>query len=232
MDTKKLEEIAKELAKDIKSEKDLSALSTFLVKLTVETALNAEMESHLGYSKNSSEGVNSGNSRNGYTPKTLKGDFGEIEMETPRDRNGTFIPQLVKKNQTRLTKFDDQILALYAKGMTTRDIVAVFKEMYDADVSPTLISKVTDSVSEQVIAWQNRPLNELYPIIYLDCIVVKIRQDNQVINKSVYIALGINSEGYKELLGLWLQDRRGQILAVSFDGTKEQGFKRHFYCLC
>ena len=116
MDTKKLEEVAKELAKDIKSEKDLSALSTFLVKLTVETALNAEMESHLGYSKNSSEGVNSGNSRNGYTPKTLKGDFGEIEMETPRDRNGSFIPQLVKKNQTRLTKFDDQILACMLKA--------------------------------------------------------------------------------------------------------------------
>ena len=119
MDTKKLEAVAKELAKDIKSEKDLSALSKFLVKLTVETALNAEMEEHLGYSKNGVEGVNSGNSRNGYTPKTLKGDFGEIEMETPRDRNGTFIPQLVKKNQTRLAKFDDQILALYAKGMTT-----------------------------------------------------------------------------------------------------------------
>jgi len=173
MDTKKLEEIAKELAKDIKSEKDLSALSTFLVKLTVETALNAEMESHLGYSKNSSEGVNSGNSRNGYTPKTLKGDFGEIEMETPRDRNGTFIPQLVKKNQTRLTKFDDQILALYAKGMTTRDIVAVFKEMYDADVSPTLISRVTDSVSEQVTAWQNRPLNGFIPSSILTVLLLK-----------------------------------------------------------
>jgi len=215
--------------KDIKSEKDLSALSTFLVKLTVETALNAEMESHLGYSKNSSEGVNSGNSRNGYTPKTLKGDFGEIEMETPRDRNGTFIPQLVKKNQTRLTKFDDQILALYAKGMTTRDIMAVFKEMYDADVSPTLISKVTDSVSEQVIAWQNRPLNELYPIIYLDCIVVKIRQDNQVINKSVYIALGINSEGYKELLGLWFAETEGAKFWLSvLTELKNRGLKDIF----
>jgi len=228
MDTKKLEEIAKELAKDIKSEKDLSALSTFLVKLTVETALNAEMESHLGYSKNSSEGVNSGNSRNGYTPKTLKGDFGEIEMETPRDRNGTFIPQLVKKNQTRLTKFDDQILALYAKGMTTRDIVAVFKEMYDADVSPTLISKVTDSVSEQVIAWQNRPLNEIYPIIYLDCIVVKIRQDNQVINKSVYIALGINSEGYKELLGMWLRTEGAKFWLSVLTELKNRGLKDIF----
>ncbi len=229
MDTKKLEEIAKELAKDIKSEKDLSTLSKFLVKLTVETALNAEMEEHLGYSKNSIEGVKSGNSRNGYTPKTLKGDFGKIEMETPRDRNGTFIPQLVKKNQTRLTKFDEQILALYAKGMTTRDIVSVFKDMYDADVSPSLISKITDSVSEQVTAWQNRPLNQIYPIIYLDCIVVKIRQDNQVINKSVYIALGINSEGYKELLGLWLAETEGAKFWLSvLTELKNRGLKDIF----
>jgi len=115
-------------------------------------------------------------------------------MKTLRDRNGTFEPQFVKKGQTRLTQFDDQILSLYAKGMTTRDIVATFKEMYDADVSATLISKVTDSVINQVHAWQNRPLDDVYLIIYLDCIVVKIRQDNQVINKSVYLALGINSE--------------------------------------
>lgn len=229
MDTKKLEEIAKELAKDIKSEKDLSTLSKFLVKLTVETALNAEMEEHLGYSKNSIEGVKSGNSRNGYTPKTLKGDFGKIEMVAPRDRNGTFIPQLVKKNQTRLTKFDEQILALYAKGMTTRDIVSVFKDMYDADVSPSLISKITDSVSEQVTAWQNRPLNQIYPIIYLDCIVVKIRQDNQVINKSVYIALGINSEGYKELLGLWLAETEGAKFWLSvLTELKNRGLKDIF----
>ena len=132
MDDKKLEALAKELAKDIKSEKDLSALSRRLVKLTVETALNAEIEDHLGYPKNNPDGRKTDNSRNGFTPKTLKGNFGHLEMETPRDRNGTFDPQFVKKGQTRLTEFDDQILALYAKGMTTRDIVAAFKEMYDA----------------------------------------------------------------------------------------------------
>lgn len=209
MDDKKLEALAKELAKDVKSEKDLAALSRRLVKLTVETALNAEIDDHLGYSKNSSDGRNSGNSRNGYTKKTLKGDFGQVEMQTPRDRNGTFEPQFVKKGQTRLTQFDDQILALYAKGMTTRDIVTTFKEMYDAEVSATLISKVTDSVIDQVHAWQNRPLDDVYPIIYLDCIVVKIRQDNQVINKSVYLALGINSEGHKELMGIWFAETEG-----------------------
>ncbi len=209
MDDKKLEALAKELAKDIKSEKDLSALSRRLVKLTVETALNAEIEDHLGYAKHNPDGQNSGNSRNGYTSKTLKDDFGHVEMQTPRDRNGTFDPQFVKKGQTRLIKFDDQILALYAKGMTTRDIVATFKEMYDADVSATLISKVTDSVIDQVQAWQNRPLDDVYPIIYLDCIVVKIRQDNQVVNRSVYLALGINSEGHKELMGIWFAETEG-----------------------
>ena len=215
MDKKKLEALVKELARDVKSEKDLSALTSEIVKLTVETALNAEIEDHLGYPKNSPDGRNSGNSRNGYSSKTLKGDFGQVEMKTPRDRNGTFDPQFVKKGQTRLTQFDDQILALYAKGMTTRDIVAAFKEMYGAEVSHTLISKVTDSVIEQVHAWQNRPLDDIYPIIYLDCIVIKVRQDNQVMNKSVYIALGINSEGYKELMGLWIAETEGAKFCLS-----------------
>ena len=148
MDDRKLEAMAKELARDVKSEKDLSALSGRLAKLTVETALNAEIEDHPGYPKNNPDGRNTGNSRNGSTPKTLKGNFGHMEMKTPWDRNGTFEPQFVKKGQTRLTEFDDQILTLYAKGMTTRDIAATFKEMYDADVSPALISKVTDSVPD------------------------------------------------------------------------------------
>ena len=208
-DRKKLEAIAKELAKDIKSEKDLSDLSRELVKLTVEAALGAEMEEHLGYAKHSLSGRNSGNSRNGSSPKTLKGDHGEVEIETPRDRSGSFSPQFVKKGQTRLTHFDDQILALYAKGMSTRDIVSAFQEMYGADVSPTLVSKVTESVLERVLEWQSRPLDKLYPIVYLDCIVLKVRQDKRVINKSIYIALGINLEGQKELLGLWIAESEG-----------------------
>src|SRR5690606_17144304 len=118
-------------------------------------------------------------------------------------------PQLVKKHQTRFTSMDDKILSLYAKGMTTREIVATFKEMYGADVSPTLISKVTDAVIEQVIEWQSRPLDAVYPIVYLDCIVVKIRQDKQVINKAIYLALGVTMEGQKELLGLWLSENEG-----------------------
>jgi len=209
VDREKLKEIAKELAKGIKSEKDLSDLSREIVKMTVEAALGAEMEEHLGYAKHSSSGRNTGNSHNGSSRKTLKGDHGEVEVETPRDRNGHFDPQFVKKGQTRLTHFDDQILALYAKGMSTRDIVSAFQEMYGAEVSAALVSKVTESVLERVLEWQSRPLDEVYPIVYLDCIVLKVRQDKRVINKSVYIALGINLEGQKELLGLWLAQTEG-----------------------
>lgn len=209
MDQKKMKALAAELAKHIKTEKDLGKLSTMLTKLTVETALNAELDTHLGYEKHAPEGRNSGNSRNGKTAKTLKGQHGEIEIDTPRDRNGTFEPQLVAKGQTRFTAFDDQILCLYAKGMTTREIVAAFQEMYGATISPGLISKVTETVIEQVIEWQNRPLDALYPIVYLDCIVVKVRQNKQVIKKAIFVALGIDLEGHKQLLGLWIAENEG-----------------------
>ena len=209
MEPEKLQALAKELAKGIKTEADLGELSKQLVKLTVETALNAELEDHLGYSRHDREGRNSGNSRNGYSSKTLKGQHGEVLINTPRDRNGEFEPQLVKKGQGRLTQFDDQILCLYAQGLTTREIVQAFKQMYDAEVSPTLISAVTESVLEQVRLWQQRPLDAIYPIVYLDCIVVKVRQDKRVINKSIYVALGINLAGQKECLGLWISENEG-----------------------
>lgn len=151
----------------------------------------------------------SSNTCNGCSSKTLLCDDGEIELNTPRDRENTFEPQLIKKNQTRITQMDSQILSLYAKGMTTREIIATFKEMYDADVSPTLISKVTDAVKEQVTERQNRQLDALYPIVYMDCIVVKVRQNGRVISKAVFLALGINTEGQKELLGMWLAENEG-----------------------
>lgn len=207
MDQKQLQALANELAKSLKTPEDLNQLSRFLKKLTVETALNAELTAHLGHEKHQPKSGD--NSRNGYTAKTVFSDEGPLELRTPRDRNASFEPQLIKKNQTRITSMDSQILSLYAKGMTTRDIVAVFKEMYDADVSPALISKVTDAVKEQVTEWQNRPLDALYPIVYLDCIVVKIRHDGTVINKSVFLALGINLEGHKELLGMWIAENEG-----------------------
>jgi transposase-like protein len=201
--------LARKVGRQFKSEQDLADFSRLLKKITVEAALGGEIEDHLGYSKHEVRGRGTGNSRNGYSRKTLKGDHGEVEIDTPRDRNGTFEPQIVRKGQTRLTQFDDQILALYAKGMSTRDIVATFKEMYDADVSASLISKVTDAVLDRVLEWQARPLDAIYPIVYLDCIVLKIRQDKRVLNKAVYLALGINLEGQKELLGLWLAETEG-----------------------
>lgn len=177
--------------------------------MTVEAALGAELDEHLGYAKHDANGRGSGNSRNGTSSKRLKGQHGEVEISVPRDRAGSFAPQFVRKGQTRLTQMDDQILALYAKGMSTRDIVDAFKEMYGADVSATLVSKVTEQVLEAVTEWQNRPLDRVYPIVYLDCIVLKIRQNKRVINKSMYVALGVNMEGQKELLGLWLAETEG-----------------------
>ena len=207
MNKEELEAFAREAAKGLKTEKDLNEFSQMLTKVAVEAALNAELDDHLGYSKHETSG--SDNSRNGVTSKTLRTEDGQFELNTPRDRHGSFEPQLVKKRQTRFTSMDDKILSLYAKGMTTREIVATFKEMYGADVSATLISKVTDAVIEQVVEWQSRPLDEIYPIVYLDCLVVKIRQDRRVINKAVYLALGVNMEGHKELLGMWLSENEG-----------------------
>ncbi len=207
MNKKQLEAFAREAAKTLKTEKDLSDFSQMLTKITIEAALNAELDDHLGYEKHVQS--DNPNSRNGYSTKTLKTEDGQFEIDTPRDRDGSFEPQLVKKQQTRFTSMDDKIFSLYAKGMTTREIAATFKEMYGADVSASLISKVTDNVLEKVTEWQSRPLDEVYPIVYLDCIVVKIRQDKQVINKAIYLALGVNLEGHKELLGLWISENEG-----------------------
>ncbi len=181
MDEKKLKALAAELAKGLKTEADLNAFSRMLTKLTVETALNTELTEHLGHEKNAPK--SGSNTRNGYSSKTVLYDEGEIELSTPRDRENTFEPQLIKKNQTRITQMGGQIFSLYAKGMTTHEIVSIFKEMYDAEVSSTLVSKVTDAVKEPVTEWQNRPLNSLYSIVYLDCIVVKVRHSGSVINR-------------------------------------------------
>jgi transposase-like protein len=201
--------LIEELSKHIKTEADLSALSKQLVKMTVEKAMDIELDDHLGYKKHAVEGKNGGNSRNGHSSKTIKGSFGEVKITTPRDRHSTFEPYLIRKGQTRITQFDEQILALYARGMTTRDIAETFKEMYGADVSHSLISKVTESVIEEVIAWQTRALDTIYPILYLDCIVIKCHQDKRVINKAIYLALGVNLDGKKELLGLWISENEG-----------------------
>jgi putative transposase len=207
MKTEELKKIAEAAAKNIKTQQDLVEFQQMLTKVTVEAALNAELDDHLGYERHAKS--DGSNHRNGYSSKIVQTDVGQFELETPRDRNGDFDPQLVKKNQRRFTAMDDKILFLYAQGMTTREIVKTFKEMYGADVSASLISKITDAVIDQVIDWQSRPLDPVYPIVYLDCIVLKIRQDKRVINKAVYLALGVNLEGHKELLGLWLAENEG-----------------------
>jgi putative transposase len=179
-----------------------------LTKLVVEKALEAEMAGHLGHGKNKPVENPTGNTRNGKSKKTLKGEFGELPIEIPRDRHGTFEPQLIPKHQTRWTGFDDKILSLYARGMTVREIQSHLEEMYGTEVSPTLISSVTDAVIEEVKAWQARPLDALYPIVYLDCIHVKVR-DGSVRVKAVYLAIGINLNGEKEVLGLWIAQTEG-----------------------
>ena len=204
MQEERLNELAHELARELKSEADLSTLSKALLKRTVEAALGAEMEAHLGYGKHEVAEQARTNTRNGHSKKTLKGAQGEVTIAVPRDRAGEFEPQLVGKYQTRLTEFDDQILALYAKGMSTRDIVAMFEELYGAPVSAGLLSTVTARVMEQVEAWRHRALEAVYPVVYLDGLVVKVQENNRIINKTLYLALGLNMEGEKELLGLWL----------------------------
>ena len=207
MNKKELEAFAKEAAKGIKTPEDLNEFSQMLKKITVEAALNAEMDEHLGYERNQKS--TSSNSRNGKSSKRVKTEDGEFELDTPRDREGSFEPKLVKKHQSRFTSMDDKILWLYAQGMSTREIVNAFDEWYGAEISPTLVSRVTNAVIEQVVEWQSRPLDAIYPIVYLDCIVVKIRQDKRIINKSIFLALGINTEGHKELMGMWIAENEG-----------------------
>jgi transposase-like protein len=207
MNLEELQKIGKAAAKNLKTEQDLNEFSAMLTKISVEAALNAELDEHLGYDKH--EKTNISNSRNGTTSKRLQTKDGQFELNTPRDRDGTFEPELVKKNQRRFTLMDDKILYLYAQGLSTREVVDAFQEMYGADISASLVSKVTDAVIDQVIEWQARPLEAIYPIVYLDCIVLKIRQDKRVINKAIYLALGVNLEGHKELLGMWISENEG-----------------------
>lgn len=205
------EELLAGLLADYKKPEDLigeNGLLKQLTKLLVEKALDAELADHLGHGKNEPVANDAGNTRNGKSRKTLKGEFGELPIEIPRDRHGTFEPQLIPKHQTRWSGFDDKILSLYARGMTVREIQAHLEEMYGTEVSPSLISSITDAVSEEVKAWQARPLDPIYPIIYLDCIHVKVRE-GAVRVKAVYLAIGVSMSGEKEVLGLWLAQTEG-----------------------
>ncbi len=180
-----------------------------LTKALVERALEAEMTEHLGHDKHEAVTNASGNARNGKSRKTLKGEFGELPIEIPRDREGSFEPQLIPKHQTRWSGFDDKIISLYARGMTVREIQQHLSEMYGTEISPTLISNVTDAIMDEVKQWQSRPLDSVYPIVYLDCIHVKVRDAGSVRAKAIYLAIGVNMEGRKEVMGLWIAQTEG-----------------------
>ena len=180
-----------------------------ITKRLVETALQAEMEEHLGYKKGERAEQPRPNTRNGTSSKTLKTDDGALELEVPRDRDSTFEPQLVKKRQTRLPGFDDKVLSLYARGMSMREIQGHLKELYGTMVSPELISRVTDAVLEDVQAWRKRPLAPIWPIVYLDAIVLRVRDSGVVRRKSAYLAIGVGVDGRKEVLGMWLEETEG-----------------------
>jgi putative transposase len=200
------------LLADYKNPEDIIGENGLLKQLTkalLERAMQSEMTEHLGYEKHDPAGHNSGNSRNGATIKTLKGDFGEMPLETPRDRNGSYDPKIIGKGQTRFTGFDDKIISMYARGMSTREIQGHLEEIYKMEVSPTLISNVTEAVMEEVKSWQNRPLDAVYPIVYLDALVVRIRETGHVRNKAIYVVIGVNMQGNKEVLGLWAGQAEG-----------------------
>ena len=206
------DELLDELLVGYSKPEDLTGPDGLLKRLTgalVSRALKTELTDHLGYEPHAEEGDGSGNSRNGTSAKTLTTDQGDVPIEVPRDRNGTFEPKLVKKHQRRFTGFDAKILSMYARGMSVRDIRAHLEELYGTEVSPSLISDVTDAVVDEVSAWQSRPLDRVWPIVYLDALVVKVRDQGVVQNKSAYVALGVGVDGIKEILGLWLESTEG-----------------------
>ena len=216
-----------ELLKDYKKPEDIigdNGLLKQLTKAILERALESELTQELGYEKHSRPFKLSVNARNGTSSKTLKTDHGNLELSIPRDRNSDFEPQIVKKGQRRFTGFDDKIVSMYARGMTTRDIQGHLEEIYGVEVSPELISSVTDGILSEVKEWQNRPLDEIYPIVFFDAIRMKIRDEGRVINKAAYLAIGVGMDGIKGVLGIWIEKNEGAKFWLSvFTELKNRG---------
>jgi putative transposase len=229
-------ELLDELLAGYSKPEDLTGPEGLLKRLKgalVERALKAELTEHLGYDEHAVSGRGSGNSRNGAGVKTLQTEEGPIAIEVPRDRNGTFEPQLVKKHQRRFDGFDDKILGMYARGMSVRDIQAQLTELYGTEVSPDLISTVTDEVFDEVQAWQARPLEPIWPIVYLDALVIKVRDQGVVANRSAYLALGVGLEGTKQVLGLWLEANEGAKFWLKvMTELKNRGVEDIFIACC
>lgn len=207
--TQNIDELAQTIAQTCKTQEDFTEFFKQLKRRGLEAALSGELTHHLGYEKHTKAEERKGNSRNGYSKKTIQVNEGEMEISIPRDRTGTFEPEIIPKYATRFDGLDEKIISFYARGLSTRDIQSELEEIYGTTVSPTLISSVTDAVLSDVRAWQARPLDSCFPIVYLDGIVVKVKTDKGIINKCVYLALGVNTEGYKELLGMWISQNEG-----------------------
>ena len=225
-------DLVDQLLKDYKKPEDILGENGILKQFTkalLERAMQVEMAQHLGYEKHDSAGDNSGNSRNGSSEKTMKGDFGELPIEVPRDRNSEFEPKIVPKGKTRLDGFNEKMLSLYARGMTVREIQQHIQEIYQVEVSPQLISNVTEAVMEDVTAWQNRPLDAIYPILYMDALQVKIRDGAHVVSKAVHLAIGVALAGNKDVLGIWLGNTEGAKLWLQIvTELKNRGVKDVF----
>jgi len=228
-------ELLDELLKDYQSPEDMfghDGLLQQLTKAVVERALQGELTHHLGYEKHSPEGNNSGNSRNGKSKKTIRGKRGQLEIDVPRDRNAKFEPQLIKRGQTRFDGFDDKIISMYAGGMTCREIQSHLQEIYSVEVSPDLISTVTDGVIDEVRAWQSRPLDAVYPILYLDALQVKVKDQGRVSNKAIYLAIGVNLHGTKEVLGMWSSETEGAKFWLSIITELKNRGVRDIFIAC
>jgi len=209
---------------------DLMEVLAGLKKAVIEKMMEGELDHHLGYGKHEKSVAN--NCRNGSSSKTVYTDTDVLEIETPRDRDASFEPQVIKKGQTRFNGFDDKIISMYSRGMSMREIQGHLQEMYHVEVSPELISTVTDKVIDDVIAWQNRPLDSVYPILYLDAMVVKVRENNQITNKSLYIAIGVNMDGHKEVLGLWMAKNEGAKFWMSIIAEIKNRGTESIYIAC
>jgi len=204
-----------EVVKGCRTSGDLQELLKRLFAGSVEKMLEAEMDEHLGYEKHSNEGDRSGNSRNGYGSKTIASDYGESEIQMPRDRLGTFEPRVIAKRQTRTDEIEEKVLAMYSKGMTTRDIEDNVRDIYGAEIPSSLVSRITDKILPDVLEWQNRPLESVYPVVFFDGIMFNVRQDSKVIKKCIYSLLGISLEGYKEILGFWISQNESASFYAS-----------------
>lgn len=214
------------ISEECKTPADLTAKLKSLFAGTLEKMLEAEMDEHLGYEKNSIAGNNSGNSRNGYGKKTIKSEWGESELSVPRDRNGTFEPQAIEKRQTRTDDIEARVLAMYQKGMSTRDIEDHLRDIYGVDVSPSLVSRITDKVMPLVAEWQSRPLDEIYPVVFFDGIFYKARKDGRTVTKCVYSVLGVNMDGRKDILGIWISESESAAFWTTvFNELKNRGVR-------